>query len=343
MAQLNELRQSMEDKQDRLTQDFQALMAEIRRNRPPQDGASNHSEDGDDSDGRGGRRGRRNRSAARGRGRGWNRRNDDNYESEDENDDNHSHHDHRHRRRGHREERFGKLKFTMPKFEGGSDPETYFTWELKVDKIFRLHNYSEEKKLAMASLEFDGYAMIWWEQLLRDHEEDGEIPIATWEEMKREMRIRFVPKHYRRDLFDKLQNLKQGSLSVEEYHKEMEKAMIRANVYEDEEQTIARFMAGLHRNIQRIVEFQPYRHLIDLVHQATKAERQLQQDAKNSKSLPYGTRTMAGGSKSVSRFTPAPSMVKNSSGGSHSNVQGNFSGKNTAAPSMSSKLAASTS
>ncbi|XP_020406471.1 uncharacterized protein, partial [Zea mays] len=165
----------------------------------------------------------------------------------------------------------------------------------------------EEKKLAMASLEFEGYALIWWEQLLRDREEDGEDPIITWQEMKREMRIRFVPKHYRRDLFDKLQNLRQGSFSVEEYYKEMEKAMIRANVYEDEEQTIARFMAGLHRNIQRIVEFQPYQSLIDLVHQATKAERQLQQDAKSSKPLSYGARTMTGGSKSISSYKPAAS------------------------------------
>jgi hypothetical protein len=30
-----------------------------------------------------------------------------------------------------------------------------------------------------------------------------------------------------------LQNLRQGSFSVEEYNKNMEKAMIRANVYED--------------------------------------------------------------------------------------------------------------
>jgi hypothetical protein len=30
-----------------------------------------------------------------------------------------------------------------------------------------------------------------------------------------------VPKHYWRDLFDKLQNLRQGSFSVEEYYKEM--------------------------------------------------------------------------------------------------------------------------
>jgi hypothetical protein len=95
----------------------------------------------------------------------------------------------------------------------------------------------------------------------------------------------------------------------------MEKAMIRANVYEDEEQTIARFMAGLHRNIQRMVEFQPYQSLIDLVHQATKAERQLQQDAKSTKPLSYGARTMTRGSKSISRFTAASSMTKGSTGG----------------------------
>lgn len=48
--------------------------------------------------------------------------------------------------------------------------------------------------------------------------------------------------------------------------------MIRANIFEDEEQSIARFMSGLHRDIQRIVEFQSYRNLVQCVHQASKAE-----------------------------------------------------------------------
>jgi hypothetical protein len=43
--------------------------------------------------------------------------------------------------------------------------------------------------------------------------------------MKKEMRARFVHRHHRRDLFDKLQNLKQCSLSVDVYYKVMEKAM----------------------------------------------------------------------------------------------------------------------
>jgi len=52
--------------------------------------------------------------------------------------------------------------------------------------------------------------------------------MASWTEMKMEMRAHFVPKHYKRDLFDKLQNLKQDNRYVEEYYKEMEQAMIRA-------------------------------------------------------------------------------------------------------------------
>jgi hypothetical protein len=53
-------------------------------------------------------------------------------------------------------------------------PKAYLTWELKVDKIFHMHNYSEEKKMAMAALEFDDYALIWWEKLLSDRENVGQ-------------------------------------------------------------------------------------------------------------------------------------------------------------------------
>ena len=82
--------------------------------------------------------------------------------------------------------------------------------------IFRVLNYSEQKKMAMTTLESDGYALIWWEQMLNDREEARRGEVHSWAEMKREMRARFVCKHYCRDLFDKLQNLKQRSLNVDE-------------------------------------------------------------------------------------------------------------------------------
>jgi len=53
-----------------------------------------------------------------------------------------------------------------------------------------------------------------------------------------------VPNHYYRDLYMKLQGLNQGSRSVDEYFKEMEIAMIRANMIEDREAIMTRFLYG---------------------------------------------------------------------------------------------------
>ncbi|CAJ2651625.1 unnamed protein product [Trifolium pratense] len=77
-------------------------------------------------------------------------------------------------------------------------------------------------KIKVASIEFKEYALVWWDQLIKERRRYGEQPIGTWEEMKRIMRRRFVPSYYHRDLHNKLQRLTQGSKSVEEYFKEME-------------------------------------------------------------------------------------------------------------------------
>jgi len=70
-----------------------------------------------------------------------------------------------------------------------------------------------------------------------------------------------VPNHYYRDLYMKLEGLNQGSRSVDEYFEEMEIAMIRANVIEDREATMARFLNGLNRDIANVVELQ---HCVEL-------------------------------------------------------------------------------
>jgi hypothetical protein len=84
-----------------------------------------------------------------------------------------------------------------------------------------------------------------------------------------------VPNHYYRDLYLKLQGLNQGYKTVDEYHKEMELAIIWANVVEDREAIMARFLNGLNRDIANVVELQHYMELEDMVHMATKVERQL--------------------------------------------------------------------
>ncbi|KAK1685873.1 hypothetical protein QYE76_046721 [Lolium multiflorum] len=70
----------------------------------------------------------------------------------------------------------GKPKFSIPKFEGGADDEEYLTWELKIEKLWCLHEYTEDRKVKLASSEFDGYALRWWDGVTRTRQEDNELP-----------------------------------------------------------------------------------------------------------------------------------------------------------------------
>ena len=89
------------------------------------------------------------------------------------------------------------------------------------------------------------------------------------------MRRRFVPEHYKRDMYNKLQRLSQGNMSVDEYYKEMELLMIRTGTTEDLEATMARFFNGLNIEVRDHVEMVVNYNIQDLVHQVVRAEQQI--------------------------------------------------------------------
>ena len=69
---------------------------------------------------------------------------------------------------------------------------------------------------------------------------------------------------------------------MDDYHKEMEIAKIRANVEEDREATMARFLNGLNQDIANVVELQHYVKLEEMVHMAIKVKRQLKRKGTRS-------------------------------------------------------------
>ncbi|PKI42218.1 hypothetical protein CRG98_037398 [Punica granatum] len=125
----------------------------------------------------------------------------------------------------------GSIKMTIPPFQGRNDPDAFIEWERKVELVFDCHNYSEEKKVKLAAVEFTDYAIVWWDKL--------------------------------------------GMRSVEDYHKEMEIALIRANIEEDDEATMARFLCGLNGEIANVVELQHYVEIKEMISMAMKVEQQL--------------------------------------------------------------------
>ena len=84
--------------------------------------------------------------------------------------------------------------------------------------------------------------MSWWDQLVTSRRHNQELPLESWSEIKAIMRKSFVPSHYYRELHLKLRNLTQGNRSVEGYYKEIETLMLRADISEDREATMSRFL-----------------------------------------------------------------------------------------------------
>jgi hypothetical protein len=90
--------------------------------------------------------------------------------------------------------------------------------------------------------------------------------------MKREMRRRFVPAYYSRELHLRLKRLVEGNRSVDVYYQDMEMCLLRIGIQKDEESLMARFLVGLNKPIAEKVDMTNYTNLIELVHFAKRAE-----------------------------------------------------------------------
>uniref|UniRef100_A0A151UHV2 Transposon Ty3-G Gag-Pol polyprotein n=1 Tax=Cajanus cajan TaxID=3821 RepID=A0A151UHV2_CAJCA len=149
-------------------------------------------------------------------------------------------------------------RFDLPPFHGKDNVDDYLDWEMKVEQLFTCNNVSEERRVHMATLSFQGYAMYWWTSLERERRTHHEPPIQYWNELRSAVRRRHIPPYFERELMDKLQRLQQRDLSVEEYRQQMEL-----------------LMSGLNLEIRDKVELLPYRDLNELVQLCVRVEQQL--------------------------------------------------------------------
>ncbi|RDX86175.1 hypothetical protein CR513_32521, partial [Mucuna pruriens] len=166
------------------------------------------------------------------------------------------------------------LKCKILPFVGYGDVESYLELEMKVDQVLKCFNYDDYVKVRMVTYKFSIYTLVWWNQYIKEVRKDRIRHIDTWLDLRRETRTRFVPASYSRDLYNKLWRMYQGSKSVEEYYKDMEVALMRANMLESNEATMAQFLHDLNKEIHDVVELYHYTCLDDLVHKATRVESQ---------------------------------------------------------------------
>ncbi|PKU69610.1 RNA-directed DNA polymerase [Dendrobium catenatum] len=135
--------------------------------------------------------------------------------------------------------------------------------------------------------------------------------------MKKELQRKYLTDQYRQELFLRLQRLQQHQLTVEEYVAEFEQLLLKCDLAEPPENTIARFIEGLQPAIAHVVQLQSYWTLQDVINLSIKVEKQ----QRNSK--PFHLRAREGGAEKA--FQTSRSAI----GGAATSSMGNTADKRT--------------
>ncbi|CAA7053553.1 unnamed protein product [Microthlaspi erraticum] len=184
-------------------------------------------------------------------------RNDDRRDNQDDRgaDHNHYHHDARNNTASRWDTGF---RHDIHEFSGSLNPEEFIDWLNMVEEILEFKQVPDEMRVTLVATRFKSRAMAWWQQLKESRRRVNKPRIATWERMKKHMRRSFLPYNYERTLYNKLQNLRQGTRSVDDYASEFFHMTARMSSMESEDQLVSRFIGGLRSQLQvALQQFNP--------------------------------------------------------------------------------------
>ena len=184
------------------------------------------------------------------------------------------------------------MRTEISEFHGSLQPEEFLDWLATVEEILEFKGVAENKRVPLLATRLRGRAIAWWQQLKLTHTRLGKAKIATWEKMKKHMRGAFLPYNYQRLMYQRLQNLKQGLRSVDEYTTEFYQLIARNEIQETEDQLVSRYIGGLKFQIQDVV------NMFDPVSIFAAHQRALVVEKQTKRSSNATTNVSAGGSGS---------------------------------------------
>lgn len=161
---------------------------------------------------------------------------------------------------GNREDRRWELGFKLdiPEFHGSVRGEELLDWLVAVEEVLEFKQVPESRKVALVATKFRGRAASWWMQLKTTRARTGKAKIASWAQLMKHLKHAFLPQNYDRTMYTRLQNLRQGARSVDEYADEFFLLITRNEIFDSEIQLVSRFIGGLKLQIQNaLVQFDP--------------------------------------------------------------------------------------
>lgn len=146
----------------------------------------------------------------------------------------------------------------IPEFHGTLNPEDFIDWLNIVEETLEFRRVPDDARVPLVVTRFKGRAMAWWQQLKEARRQANKARISSWDRLTKHMRRGFLPFNYERTLYNKLQNLRQGARSVDEYATDFFFMTSRMTDGETQQKLISRFIGGLRSQLQvALAQFNP--------------------------------------------------------------------------------------
>ncbi|KAH7568724.1 hypothetical protein JRO89_XS06G0037300 [Xanthoceras sorbifolium] len=145
------------------------------------------------------------------------------------------------------------MRTEIPEFQGNLSPEEFLDWLGVVEEILEFKNVPANARVALVATRLRGRAAAWWQQLKLTRTRMGKTKITDWEKVVRKLRAEFLPHNFQRLMYQKLQNLRQGLRTVDDYITEFYQLIVRNDIQETQDQLVSRYCGGLRAQIMEVV------------------------------------------------------------------------------------------
>ncbi|XP_039164045.1 uncharacterized protein LOC120291138 [Eucalyptus grandis] len=189
-----------------------------------------------------------------------------------------------------------EVKKDVPEFTSNESPDEIVDWLTLVNEVFEHRNVPENRRVGIIAMRFRGKAIAWWRREKQTRQAVGKAQVTSWRKMEGKIQKYFLPKGYKRELYQRYQNLKQGTRTVDQYTNEFNELVIRNNIQDPEEVLVNKYLNGLQFYIQDALEVLDIWDLGDAHQRALKMERshsRRQQSASKPSTQPHDSKQPA--------------------------------------------------
>ncbi|GJY28283.1 putative nucleotidyltransferase, ribonuclease H [Tanacetum coccineum] len=167
------------------------------------------------------------------------------------------------------------MRVNIPEFDGDTlNPRGFIDWLVAVEEVFEFKEVPENKRVSLIATKLRGRASTWWQQLKLTRKKVEKLRVTSWMKMKKLMRTNFILHNYQRLMYQRLQNLKQGTKSVEDYTTEFYQLIARNDIQETGDQLVSHYIDGLRVQIMDFVNMFDPVTLSDAYQRALAFEKQ---------------------------------------------------------------------